>query len=49
MNEKSMAGRIGFAGMVMLIIGFIDVFQGLIALFEDEYFVARGPASWPWT
>jgi uncharacterized membrane protein (DUF2068 family) len=39
MNEKSMAGWIGFAGIVMLIIGFIDIFQGLIALFEDEYFV----------
>ena len=39
MNEKSMAGWIGFAGMVMLILGFIDVFQGLIALFEDEYFL----------
>ena len=39
MNEKSMAGWIGFAGMLMLIIGFIDIFQGLIALFEDEYFV----------
>jgi len=39
MNEKSMAGWIGFAGMVMLIIGFIDIFQGLIALFEDDYYV----------
>jgi uncharacterized membrane protein (DUF2068 family) len=39
MNKKSMAGWIGFAGMLMLIIGFIDIFQGLIALFEDEYFV----------
>ena len=35
MNEKSMAGWIGFAGMLLLIIGFIDIFQGLIALFED--------------
>jgi hypothetical protein len=39
MNEKSMAGWIGFAGILMLIIGSIDFFQGLIALFEDEYFV----------
>src|SRR5215203_3113422 len=39
MNSKSMAGWIGFAGMLMLIIGSIDFFQGLIALFEDEYFV----------
>ena len=39
MNSKSMAGWIGFAGILMLIIGAIDFFQGLIALFEDEYFV----------
>jgi hypothetical protein len=34
-----MAGWIGFAGLVMLILGGIDFFQGLIALFEDEYYV----------
>jgi len=39
MNSKSMAGWIGFAGILMLIIGAIDFFQGLVALFEDEYFV----------
>jgi hypothetical protein len=39
MNSKSMAGWIGFAGMLMLIVGSIDFFQGLIALFEDDYFV----------
>ena len=39
MNEKSMAGWIGFAGVLMLIIASIDISQGLIALFEDEYFV----------
>ena len=39
MNKGSMAGWIGFAGIVMLIIGFIDFFQGLIALFKDDYFV----------
>jgi hypothetical protein len=38
-NGKSMAGWIGFAGIVMVIIGLIDFFQGLIALLEDEYFV----------
>ena len=42
MNSKSMAGWIGFAGMLMLIVGSIDFFQGLIALFEDEYFVVTG-------
>jgi hypothetical protein len=39
MNSKSMAGWIGFAGIVMLIMGGIDFFQGLIALFDDEYYV----------
>ena len=55
MNERSMAGWIGFAGMLMLIIGFIDMFQGLIALVEDEYFVVTGSGflvvdltTWGW-
>ena len=39
MNSRSMAGWIGFAGIVMLIMGGIAFFQGLIALFEDEYYV----------
>jgi hypothetical protein len=40
MNGKSsMAGWIGFAAIVMLIVGAIDFFQGWIAIFEDEYFV----------
>ena len=38
-NDRSMAGWIGFAGLVILIIGGLDVFQGLIALLEDNYFV----------
>ncbi len=37
--KGSMAGWIGFAGIVMLIVGFIDFFQGLIALFNDDYYV----------
>ena len=39
MNSKSMAGWIGFAGIMLMIIGGLDFFQGLIALFEDEYYV----------
>ena len=39
MNSKSMAGWIGFAGILMLIVGGIDFIQGLIALFSDDYFV----------
>jgi hypothetical protein len=38
-TKSSMAGWIGFAGIVMLVVGSIDFIQGLIALFEDEYFV----------
>jgi hypothetical protein len=55
-NSRSMAGWIGFAGVLMLIIGGIDFFQGLIALLEDDYFVVT-PAGflaidltgWGWT
>jgi hypothetical protein len=39
MNSKSMAGWIGFAGIMLVIVGAIDFFQGLIAIFEDDYFV----------
>ena len=39
MNTRSMAGWIGFAGIVMLVVGAIDFIQGLIAVIEDEYFV----------
>ena len=42
MNSKSMAGWIGFAGIVMVIVGAIDFMQGLIALFEDNYYVVTG-------
>ena len=39
MNSKSMAGWIGFAGILILIVGTLDFIQGLIALFNDNYFV----------
>ena len=39
MSSRSMAGWIGFAGILMLIIGGVDFFQGVIALFEDDYFI----------
>ena len=38
-TKSSMAGWIGFAAIVMMILAGIDVIQGLIALFEDEYYV----------
>ena len=39
MNSKSMAGWIGFAGILMVLVGGIDFIQGLIALFDDDYYV----------
>lgn len=55
MNSKSMAGWIGFASILLVIVGSIDFFQGLIALFEDEYFVVTGSGflvvdltAWGW-
>ena len=54
-TKASMAGWIGFAGMLMLILGGIDMFQGLIAIFEDEYFVVTADnflvidlTAWGW-
>ena len=39
MNSKSMAGWIGFAGILMVLLGGLSIFQGLIALLEDDYYV----------
>ena len=57
MNEnRSMAGWIGFASMLLLLLGVIDFFQGLIAVFEDDYYVvtksgflAVDLTTWGWT
>jgi hypothetical protein len=56
MNSRSMAGWIGFAGILLVIIGGIDFFQGLIALFEDDYYVPTQSGflvfdltGWGWT
>src|SRR4051812_24487904 len=38
-TERSMAGWVGFAGIMLVIVGCIDLFQGLIALLEDDYYV----------
>ncbi len=55
MNSRSMAGWIGFAGILMLIIGMIDFFQGLIGLFKDDYYVVTASGflavnltTWSW-
>jgi len=55
MNDRSMAGWIGFAGILMVLIGAIDFFQGLVALFKDDYFVVTASGflvvdltAWGW-
>ena len=56
MNSKSMAGWIGFAAILLVIVGAVDFFQGLIAVFEDEYYVPTQSGflvfdvtGWGWT
>ena len=39
MNSKSMAGWIGFGGLVIILLGGLAFFQGLIAVIEDDYYV----------
>jgi len=46
MNEYSQASRgwgswVAFAGIMLTLIGFFDILQGLTALFNDEYFTVR--------
>jgi hypothetical protein len=53
--KNSMAGWIGFAGIVIIVIGGINFFQGLIGVTEDDYFVVTGSGflvvsltTWGW-
>ena len=39
MNARSMSGWIGFGGLMMIVLGGLAILEGLIAIFEDEYFV----------
>jgi|SRR3954447_2007540 len=39
-SSRAWSGWIGFAGLVMLVIGSIDFFEGLIAVIRDNYYVA---------
>lgn len=55
MNSRSMAGWIGFAGILMLIVGGIAFVEGLIAVIEDDYFVVTASGflavdltTWGW-
>ena len=54
-SRDSWSGWIGFAGIVLLVIGALDVLQGFVAILEDEYVVAtsKGLAivdvtAWGW-
>ena len=38
-SDKSWSGWIGFAALMMVIIGAIDFFEGLIAIIRDKYYV----------
>ena len=55
MNSRSMAGWIGFAGILMVLLGGLSVFEGLIALLRDDYYVPHRRAyllfdvtGWGW-
>ena len=39
-SSRAWSGWIGFAGLVLLVIGSIDFFEGLIAVIRDNYYVA---------
>jgi hypothetical protein len=53
--KSPMAGWIGFAGIVMLVIGSLDFFEGLIAVIRNNYYVIHGnqlivfdTTTWGW-
>ena len=37
-EKSSMAGWIAFAAIILMIVGGIDIIQGLVAIFDDNYF-----------
>jgi hypothetical protein len=54
-NSRSMAGWIGFAGILMLIIGVLDFVEGLIGVIKDDYYVVTASGflavdltTWGW-
>ncbi len=53
--KPPMAGWIGFAGVIMVVIGTLDFFEGLIAVIRDNYYVIHGSqlivfdtTTWGW-
>jgi hypothetical protein len=54
-SRDSWSGWIGFAGLLMVIIGILDFFEGLIAIIRGEYYVIHGnqlivfdTTTWGW-
>ena len=54
-RSSTWAGWVAFAGMLMVIIGSLDFFEGLIAIIRDDYYVlSKGQlivfdlATWGW-
>jgi hypothetical protein len=41
MPSRGWAGWVAFAGIMLALIGFFDILQGLTALFNDKYFAVR--------
>jgi hypothetical protein len=55
-SQDAWSGWISFAGIVIIIVGGMDMLQGLVAIFKDEYVVAtsKGLAildvtAWGWS
>ncbi len=38
---RGLAGMVAFAGVMLVLIGFFDILQGLTALLNDKYFTVR--------
>jgi hypothetical protein len=54
-SARAWSGWIGFAGLMILIIGSIDFFEGLIAVIRGEYYAIHGgqliifdTTTWGW-
>lgn len=44
-SNDSWSGWIAFAGMIMVIVGSIDMIQGLFLIFNDKYVVTSGESA----
>ena len=55
MNRSAWSGWVGFAGWLMIIIGSIDAFEGLIAIIRGQYYLLTSESiivfdvkTWGW-